>query len=58
MAQARNIIISTDAYRSKYKGLHSEKTINCFCSLQIWKDLDKKFKLCDSHMSSSGHLSF
>ena len=27
MAQARNIIISTDAYRSKYKGLHSEKTI-------------------------------
>ena len=31
---------------------------DCFCSLQIWKDLDKKFKLCDSHMSSSGHLSF
>ena len=27
MAQARNIIISTDAYRSKYKGLYSEKTI-------------------------------
>lgn len=27
MAQAWNIIISTDAYRSKYKGLHGAETI-------------------------------
>ena len=27
MAQVRNNIISTDAYCSKYKGLHGEKTI-------------------------------
>lgn len=57
MAQARNIIISTDAYRSKYKGLHSEKTI-VSVAYKIWKDLDKKFKLCDGHMSSLGHLCF
>lgn len=31
---------------------------DCFCSLRIWKDLDKKFKLCDGHISSLGHLCF
>ena len=57
MAQARNMIIGTDAYRLKHKGLRGEKN-DCFCSLRIWKDLDKKFKLCDGHISSSGHLRF
>ena len=56
MAQARNIIIVTDVYRLRYKDCMVKN--DCFCSLRIRKDLDKKFKLCDGHISSLGHLCF